>query len=207
MKENIDEIVLATTNQGKLAELRGIFSGLGVRLRGLDEFGEGPAAVEDGATFAENARRKAWHYSRLLGKEVLADDSGLQVDALDGAPGVYSARFAQVDTDDGAEQDRANNQKLLELLAQVPAAGRRARFCCFLCLSGPKGILLETEGFLEGIIAEKPRGSNGFGYDPIFYVPEKGKTVAQLSAEEKNDISHRGRAAQKLIEKWQEWYK
>lgn len=180
-----------------------MLSGLGMGLRGLEEFGEMPAPAEDGATFAENAQRKARHYSTLLGKYVLADDSGLQVDALDGAPGVYSARFAPLETNDRAEQDRANNQKLLELLKEVPQEKRTARFCCCLCLSSSKEILLEAEGFLEGFIMERPQGSNGFGYDPIFYVPEKGRTVAQLSAEEKNAISHRGRALRRFIEQLQ----
>ena len=204
MQESINEIVLATTNRGKLTELRGMLGGVGIRLRGLDEFDDIPTAVEDGDTFAENARRKARYYSALLKNYVLADDSGLQVDALNGAPGVYSARFAQVGSNNRAEQDRANNKKLLEQLDGLPREKRAARFCCCLCLSGPNEILLEVEGFLEGVITEKPQGGNGFGYDPVFYVPEKGRTVAQLSAKEKNAISHRGRATRKFIEQLQQ---
>ena len=200
MKENVSEIVLATTNRGKLAELREMLSGTEIRVSGLDDFDELPPAVEDGDTFAENARRKAIYYSRLLKKMVLADDSGLLVDALDGAPGIYSARFAQVETNDRTEQDRANNEKLLALLGDIPRLERTCRFCCCLCLGSPQEILLEVEGFVDGVITDVPRGSNGFGYDPIFYLPDRGKTIAQLPPEEKNSISHRGRALRKLIE-------
>jgi XTP/dITP diphosphohydrolase len=204
MKENISEIVLATTNRGKLAELREMLSGTEIRVRGLDDFDELPPAVEDGDTFAENARRKALYYSQLLKKLVLADDSGLQVDALDGAPGIYSARFAQVDAQDRMEQDRANIEKLLVLLRDIPQEERTCRFCCCLCLSRPEEILLEVEDFVEGVITDMPRGSNGFGYDPIFYLPDRGKTIAQLPSEEKNVISHRGRALRKLIVQMQQ---
>ncbi len=206
----IDEIVLATTNRGKLNELEEMLGSLAVKVRGLGEFGPIEEAEETGATFAQNARQKALHYSNLLQRCVLADDSGLQVDALDQAPGVYSARFAGVD---GAERDKANNKKLLELLNGVPDEKRTARFCCCLCLCGilrgaqarptsprnPQEVLVEVGGFLEGIIATEPRGDNGFGYDPIFYLPNKGKTVAELTDKEKNTISHRGQALGKLV--------
>ena len=196
------EIVLATTNHGKLAELRTMLQPREVTVRGLDEFADIPPAPEDGATFAENARQKARHYSQLLNRLVLADDSGLQVTALDGAPGIYSARFAPLDTNDRVEQDRANNQKLLRLLTDVPLKNRQARFCCCLCLHSPNEVIVEVEGFLEGMILDQPQGSNGFGYDPIFYVPDKQKTVAQMSAEEKNAISHRGQALRNLLRQW-----
>ena len=196
INEKFDEIVLATTNRGKLHELRELLVGCSVRLRCLGEFSGIEDVEEVGSTFAENARQKAMHYSKILNCVVLADDSGLQVDALDGAPGIYSARFAGVE---GAKRDEANNQKLLRLLAEVPAGKRKARFCCCLCLAGPGEVLVEVEGFVEGVIAEEGRGENGFGYDPIFYLPEKGKTIAQLPYEEKNAISHRGRALKKLV--------
>jgi len=196
------EIVLATTNQGKLAELRNMLQPREVTVRGLDEFADNPPAPEDGATFADNARQKARHYSQALNRLVLADDSGLQVTALDGAPGIYSARFAPLDTTDRAEQDRANNQKLLQLLTDVPLNNRQARFCCCLCLHSPNEVIVEVEGFLEGMILDQPQGSNGFGYDPIFYVPDKQKTVAQMTTNEKNAISHRGQALQKLLQQW-----
>ncbi|MCK5270751.1 MAG: XTP/dITP diphosphatase [Sedimentisphaerales bacterium] len=195
--EVIDEIVLATTNRGKLNELEEMLGGLAVKVRGLEEFGPIEEAEETGATFAQNARQKALHYSNLLQRCVLADDSGLQVEALDQAPGVYSARFAGVD---GAERDKANNKKLLELLNEVPDEKRVARFCCCLCMCGnSQEVLVEVEGFLKGIIATEPRGNNGFGYDPIFYLPDKGKTVAELADKEKNIISHRGQALGKLL--------
>ena len=192
----IDEIVLATTNRGKLNELRNMFGGWAVKVRGLEEFGPLDEAEETGATFAQNARQKALHYSNLLQQCVLADDSGLQVDALEQAPGVYSARFAGVD---GPERDKANNKKLLKLLNGVPDEKRTARFYCSLCMCSSQEILVEVGGFLEGIIITEPRGDNGFGYDPIFYLPEKGKTVAELTDEEKNAISHRGQALGKLL--------
>ena len=193
----IDEIVLATTNRGKLNELEEMLGSLAVKVRGLEEFGSIEEAEETGATFAQNARQKALYYANLLQRCVLADDSGLQVDALDQAPGVYSARFAGVD---GAERDKANNKKLLELLNGMPDEKRTARFCCSLCMcNNSQEVLVEVGGFLEGIIATEPRGNNGFGYDPIFYLPDKGKTVAELTDKEKNTISHRGQALGKLL--------
>jgi len=198
------EIVLATTNQGKLAELRSMLQRREVTVHGLNEFAETTPAPEDGATFAENARQKARHYSQRLNHLVLADDSGLQVTALDGAPGIYSARFASLDSNDRAELDRANNQKLLRLLADVPLKNRQARFCCCLCLHSPYEVILEVEGSLEGMILDQPQGSNGFGYDPLFYVPEKQKTIAQMSPQEKNTLSHRGQALRRLLQQWNE---
>jgi len=191
------EIVIATTNKGKLAELRQMLAGYPVIIRGLDEFDKIQDFKETGETFAENARLKAIYYAGLLDRWVLADDSGLEVDALNGAPGVFSARFA---SQTGPNRDQANNRKLLKLLADVPAAKRTARFRCCLCLSSRDKILIEVEGSVEGIIAHQPQGDNGFGYDPLFYLQEKGKTAAQLSPEEKNAISHRGQALKKLIQ-------
>jgi len=194
----IEELVVATSNAGKLRELREMLAGFPVRVRGLEEFETIPPVEETGKTFAENARLKARYYSEALGRVVLADDSGLEVAALGGAPGVHSARFAGVT---GPERDRANNAKLLRLLGERPLEERQGRFRCALCLWGEEGMLLEVEGELEGLIATEPRGENGFGYDPLFYVPELGKTVAELPAEEKNVLSHRGRALRKLLER------
>ena len=115
---------------------------------------------------------------------------------------MYSARFASLDSTDRAEQDHANNQKLLCLLVNVPPENRQARFCCCLCLHNPHEVIVEVQGRLEGIILDQPQGSNGFGYDPIFYVPEKQKTVAQMTPKEKNEISHRGKALRKLLQQW-----
>jgi len=203
MGQQIEEIVVVTSNRGKLGELQVLFSGHGVRVLGLDEFESVEAPVEDGKTFADNARLKACYYGRILNRLVLADDSGLEVDALGGEPGVYSARFAEGGWADRREQDRANWEKLLAKLKGIPKESRAARFCCCLCVVSSTKIALEVNGYLEGYIAEEPHGENGFGYDPVFWVPEMNKMVAELSAEEKNLISHRGRALKKLIEKWE----
>jgi len=192
-------ILVASSNPGKVAELRAM---LGVQAEWVDlrELQLDVRIEEDGTSFAENARRKALGYAKASGLWAIADDSGLVVDALDGAPGVHSARFCgEVAEGQGRRQiDQRNIEKVLKLLEKVPAEKRTARFVCHLCLADADGILLEAEGRLEGLITEQPVGENGFGYDPIFFVPELGKTVAQLSAEQKNAISHRGKAIAKL---------
>lgn len=197
----INEIVLASTNRGKIGELREMLQGRGVTVRGLDEFAQLSESQETGSTFAENARQKALYYGEVLNCWVLADDSGLEIDALQKAPGVYSARFADFAGDDPAERDRANNDKVLSLLSGVAQPQRTARFCCCLCLCHATTVMFETCGAVEGFITTEPRGHNGFGYDPLFFIPRKGKTAAQLSNEEKNVVSHRGRALAKLLEK------
>jgi len=167
----------------------------------LADFPQAGEVEEDGATFAENARKKATEYARATELWTLADDSGLVVDALDGAPGVKSARFSG-DVPPGAsrkEIDRRNIAKLLELLRGVPQERRTARFVCHLCLASPEKVLAETQGTVEGIIVDEPAGENGFGYDPVFFVPALGKTVAQLPDEQKNAISHRGNAIRQFI--------
>ena len=174
--------------------------GTDLRWLSLADFGEIPEIVEDGTTFAENARKKALGYATATGVWTIADDSGLVVDALDGAPGVKSARFSG-DKEEEADKtliDHRNIIKVLELLEGVPQEQRTARFVCRLCLASPGKILLETKGTLEGLIADREVGSQGFGYDPIFFVPHLKKTVAQLTREEKNAISHRGRAIREL---------
>jgi len=175
---------------------------------GLSDFPNINEVKEDGETFAENARKKANGYARATGLWTIGDDSGLVIDALGGKPGVESARFSGVrraspqrggiKSNDRKQIDRENISKVLKLLEGIPKEKRAARFVCCLCLASPKKILAETEGMLEGLIAEKPAGKNGFGYDPIFFVPKLNKTVAQLSREEKNSISHRGNAIRKL---------
>jgi len=192
-------ILVATTNPGKVRELRAMLGG-DVEWKSLADFPGMGEVKEDGATFAENARKKALGYARATGLWTLADDSGLVVDALGGAPGVNSARFSG-ERAGGADRktvDRRNMEKLLSLLEGVPAERRTARFVCRLCLAGPEGVLLETEGTLEGRIAMEPAGAGGFGYDPVFYVPRLDRTVAQLGDDEKNAISHRGNAIRKL---------
>lgn len=182
-------LVLATRNEGKVREIREVLSGLDVELLTLSDL---PEVHEDGATFSENAKKKALKVAELTGLPALADDSGLEVDALGGSPGVRSARFAG--------DDDANNRKLLELLKGVPPERRTARFRCVLALAFPDGRAYTVEGTCEGRIAEEPAGEGGFGYDPIFLVPERGLTFAQMTREEKNSISHRGRALRKLRE-------
>ena len=161
--------------------------------------------IEDGRTFAENARKKALGYAKQTGLWTIADDSGLVIDTLNGQPGVQSARFSgfspqrhEGTKEDKKEMDRRNYEKVLKLLKDVPKENRTARFVCHLCLASPEKVLIETEGTLEGLIIDKPIGENGFGYDPIFFVPKLKKSVAQLTREEKNAISHRGEAIRKL---------
>lgn len=165
---------------------------------GLSDFENIGEIPEDGLTFAENARKKAIGYAKATGLWTVADDSGLVIDALDGAPGVTSARFSGAKDKNRTLLDHKNMAKVLTLLEGVPPEKRTARFVCHLCLANPQKVLIETEGTLEGIIAEKEKGKNGFGYDPIFFVPNLNKTVAQLTREEKNAISHRGNAIRKL---------
>jgi XTP/dITP diphosphohydrolase len=189
-------ILVATTNPGKLAEIRSMLD-LPVELVGLKNFPDIGEIAEDGQTFAENARKKAIGYSVATGLWTIADDSGLVIDVLRGDPGVKSARFAGVNGDRKLV-DKKNIEKVLRLLKDVPEEKRTARFVCCLCLADGGKILAETKGTVEGVIIDKPRGENGFGYDPIFFVPKLNKTVAQLASEEKNLISHRGNAIRKL---------
>lgn len=188
-------LVLATRNEGKVKEIREALSGLEVDLLTLLDFPEVPEVHEDGATFSENAKKKALTVAKFTGLPALADDSGLEVDALGGMPGVRSARFAG----EGADDD-ANNRKLLELLKGLPPERRTARFRCVLALAFPDGEVYTVEGTCEGLIAEEPAGDGGFGYDPLFLIPEEGRTFAQMTREEKNSLSHRGRALRKLRE-------
>lgn len=193
------KILVATTNPGKLKELSEMLGELPIHIEWLSlrDFPDVSEVAEDGDTFAENARKKAVGYAEATGHWTLADDSGLVIDALDGAPGVYSARYAadECSSNDRKTVDRANYEKALRLLGNVPDAERTARFKCCLCLADGRGnVLLETDGAVEGVINHGPLGDNGFGYDPIFYIPERGKTAAQLENHEKNRISHRGNA-------------
>jgi XTP/dITP diphosphohydrolase len=192
-------ILVATTNPGKIVELRAMLDA-DVEWLDLSYFPEIAEIEEDGQTFIENACKKAIGYARITGQWTIADDSGLEVDALGGEPGVKSARFSgeKSTNDDGSLIDHRNIAKVLELLKDVPEEKRTARFFCCLCLASPEQILIETEGTLEGLITNREIGKNGFGYDPIFFVPHLNKTVAQLTPEEKNAISHRGNAIKKL---------
>jgi XTP/dITP diphosphohydrolase len=182
-------ILIATTNRGKLREVQAILAGLPLRLVTLEDFPGLPEPIEDADTFEENAKIKALHYARLTRHWTLADDSGLVVDALGGSPGVRSARHAGPECDPAA-----NNAKLVKELCGVPPESRTARFQCAIALAGPEGVLATTRGAVEGVIIDEARGTNGFGYDPHFFVPEHGMTTAEMAPEQKNRISHRGEA-------------
>lgn len=174
-----------------------------MELAGLDEMPPVAEPAEDGATFADNARHKALYYARALGRWCLADDSGLEVDAIGGAPGVRSARYAEERFGAGADKaarDAANNAKLLAALEGVPDDRRAARFVCHVAVADESGVLAEATGTVEGRIGLVPRGDNGFGYDPLFLLPD-GRTMAELDAETKNRISHRGAALRRLAER------
>ncbi len=194
------DLLLATTNLHKLEEYRAIFVDLPYRLLSLQDIQLNMDVEETGTTFAENAELKAHAYAQASGLLTLADDSGLEIDALGGAPCVFSARFAGKDT---SYEERF--RLILERLEGLPIEQRGARFRCVIALAEPTGYTRLVEGVIEGVIAESPRGENGFGYDPIFLVPELGKTTAELEPGDKNLISHRGRAAQLarvLLKNW-----
>lgn len=196
-------VVLASGNATKLREFREILAPLGVKVIGLGELSAVGAPVEDGPTFADNARLKALYYARATGRWCLADDSGLVVDALGGAPGVHSARYARDDCPPGAGRaalTAANNARLLRELGDTPPAQRTARFVCHLALADARGVLLETSDTVEGLITDAPRGDNGFGYDPLFLISERNVTAAEMTPEAKNAISHRGKAARRFAE-------
>lgn len=184
-------IVLATRNQGKIVEFKDLTMGFGVEIKGLDDFGPLPAIDEDGDTFEDNAVKKARFTARILGLPAMADDSGLMVKALGDRPGVRSARYAGEDA-----TDKANNLKLLKTMEDIKE--REATFFCTIAIAVPRGPALIYEGHCDGIISEKLLGDHGFGYDPLFYYPAYKKTFAQMSGEEKNRVSHRGKAMKEL---------
>jgi XTP/dITP diphosphohydrolase len=196
-------ILIATSNPGKLRDFAGAAAPHGIEIGSIPDFTSLPAVVEDGLTFEENARKKAEEYSRpAAGEIVVADDSGLEVDALNGAPGVHSARY-------GADQphlanentdDQANNARVLRELRNVPLEKRTGRFVCVLAAARDGQTLATFRGTAEGVILEFPRGTNGFGYDPLFYFPQIQKTFAELTAVEKARYSHRGAAFRKFLE-------
>ena len=187
------KLILATRNKDKLKEIQALLSDLDIDIMSLDEAENAPHVVEDGKTFMENAFKKAKVIAEATGIMALADDSGLEVDALDGAPGVYSARYSGENA-----SDASNNEKLLADLEGVPAGKRSAHFSCVIVVYHPSGRWISTEDKCEGEITEKSIGDRGFGYDPVFYLPSLNCTMAQLSAEEKNSLSHRGKALEKL---------
>lgn len=188
------KLLVATGNQGKLKEICRLLEGSGVEVIGLQQLQNPPEVIEDGATFAANARKKALEMAAFSGCLTLADDSGLVVTALAGAPGVHSARYAGAQGDDAA-----NNAKLLEALSDVTDTQRKAAFHCVMALAWPDGRCETFAGQVSGLLLRAERGSGGFGYDPLFMVPEYGRTMAELSLDIKNRISHRGSALRKVI--------
>ncbi|SKA72558.1 XTP/dITP diphosphohydrolase [Paucidesulfovibrio gracilis DSM 16080] len=190
-------VVLATRNQGKIREFSALLHNLGMEVKGLDQFPEIGDIPETGATFLENARIKAEAVAKATGLIAVADDSGLAVDALDGAPGVHSARYA------GEHGDAdANNAKLLDALDNLPDEQRTARFVCCMYACTPDGTAIHAQESWEGRIAHGYSGQSGFGYDPIFFDPELGRTAAEMAPDEKNARSHRGKALAKLLQQW-----
>jgi XTP/dITP diphosphohydrolase len=191
----IRELVLATRNRNKVIELVALLGDLGITIRTLDEFPDAPDVVEDGDTCEANAVKKARAIAESTGLPVVADDTGLEVDALGGRPGVYAARYAG---EDATYED--NCRKLLRELTGVPREQRTARFLTVAAIALPSDGIRVAQGTLEGVIAEEASGTLGFGYDPVFLIPELGKTLAQLPADQKNTISHRAKAFAKVRE-------
>ena len=186
-------IILATRNKGKVREFARLLKHSSIEIRNLDDFGPIPEVIEDGDTFDGNAYKKASFTARILGYPAIADDSGLCVDALDGAPGVRSARYAGE-----SATDADNVKKLLDAIK--PETNRKASFKCVISIAMPQGAALTYEGQCQGIIIDEPKGENGFGYDPIFFYPDLNKTFAELTVEEKGRVSHRGKALKEVAE-------
>jgi XTP/dITP diphosphohydrolase len=201
------KILIATSNAGKLRDFAGAAAAHGIQLAGIPNFSSLPLVVEDGLTFEDNARKKAEEYSRHApGEIVVADDSGIEIDALNGAPGVHSARYAAPELlhvephlADANTDDNANNARVLRELKSVLTEKRTGRFVCILAAARDGKTLATFRGVAEGVILDSPRGTNGFGYDPLFYFPQIQKTFAELSAEEKAQYSHRGAAFRELL--------
>ncbi len=186
-------IVLATTNQGKTREINALLKGFPVEIKNLNDFGQIPEVIEDGTTFDDNAYKKASFTARVLGYPSMADDSGLCVEALDGAPGVWSARYAG---ENATDADNVN--KMLDDLKDKD--NRNAAFKCVISIAVPTGAALTYEGECQGVITKEPVGDNGFGYDPLFFYPEFNKTFAQLNIQEKGRVSHRGKALKEIAD-------
>jgi XTP/dITP diphosphohydrolase len=205
--QSLSPIYLVTSNPGKIRDFQGAARNLGIAVEPLPGFSAFPQAVENGATFEENARIKAEHYSRLApGKLVVADDSGLAVDALEGAPGVHSARYAAMLAGTGGHlnsDDQENNAALIARLKEVPESRRAGKFVCVIAVAKDGKVLNTFYGDVQGRLLTAPQGDNGFGYDPLFYFPELGVTFAELTAEQKALYSHRGKAFRKFLE----WYR
>ena len=191
--DNLITLVIATRNKGKTSEIRDLLKGFPINIKNLDDFGPIPEVEEDGDTFDENAYKKASFTARILGLPALADDSGLLVEALGGAPGIHSARYAGENATDKQRRD-----KLLQAMEEK--TDREAAFECVISIAVPTGAALTYEARCEGLITTEPVGSNGFGYDPVFYYPPLKKTFAELTMEEKSAVSHRGKALREVRE-------
>jgi XTP/dITP diphosphohydrolase len=199
----VKRILIATSNAGKLRDFAGAAKAHGIEVSGLPDFTSLPSVVEDGHTFEENARKKAEFYSRSApGYVVLADDSGIEIDALNGAPGVHSARYAAEEPHKAEfnTDDEENNARVLRELRDVPPEKRTGRFVCVIVAARNGSTLAAFRGEAEGLILDQPRGSDGFGYDPLFYFPPIKKAFAELTPEEKAQYSHRGAALRKFLE-------
>ena len=190
------KLIIGTRNPKKREELVKLLEGLPLDIRSIEDYPGLPEVEEDGKTFRENAVKKAATIARLAGELVMGEDSGLEVDALNGVPGVRSARYAG----EKATYEE-NNRKLLKAMEGTPLERRTARFCCTLALANPEGLLFVVEGQCEGFVSQEPKGEHGFGYDPVFYLPDYGKTFAELGPTVKNQISHRAQALKKFRER------
>lgn len=195
-----NEIVIATQNANKTREIKALLAGHHLDVKTLADFDQALEIPETGKTFTENALLKAQATVKLTHLPAIADDSGLMVDALNGEPGIYSARYA------GDHDDAANNQKLLRNLKDVPSQERTAHFHTTMVALKPSGAKLVVDGDVAGLILESARGNNGFGYDPLFYVPELKLSMAEMTEEQKNSISHRGRALRNLLAEFKQWW-
>lgn len=201
-------VLLATGNRGKVGELAGALAAFGLSVLGLEAFPQIGAIEENGASFEENALIKARAAAASSGLVSVADDSGLEVDALGGAPGIYSARYgADWPLLDGESRDARNIRKLLANLAHVRDGGRNCRFVCCMAVVTPAGESLTVRGVWDGTILREQRGSNGFGYDPVFFDPLLGRTAAMLTPEEKFAVSHRGKALRALLDRWEGFFR
>ena len=207
MQISPNTIVLATRNAGKVRELAQELAAHGLNVLGLDAFPQVEDVEETGTTFEENALLKARTVAQLTGLPAVADDSGLEVDALNGAPGVYSARYgADWELLPNENRDQRNNRKLLHALHNVPAAQRQARFVCTMAACKPDGTHIIVRGTWEGSLLCEPRGENGFGFDPLFWDQDLQRAAAELTKDEKNARSHRGKAVRELMRRWREFW-
>jgi XTP/dITP diphosphohydrolase len=196
-----NKIIFATKNKNKIKEINMMLEGSNLKIISMEEASVDIDVVEDGKTFEENAIKKATEIMKVTNSTVLADDSGLEVDYMNKAPGIYSARYGGVET-----SYRVKNQMIMDELKTVQGADRSARFVCVIAAAFPNGDILTTRGTIEGVIAHEEKGQNGFGYDPIFYVEEYNCTTAEMSSELKNKISHRGKALLAMKEKLKDYY-